>query len=78
MIHVFDAIWPLSLIQNVILTAGGEVKKKHGMSRKVKREENQEAFEFWKKKIKLLFFFLRGLGHKKCPPVDKRNGRGLI
>lgn len=52
---MFDAIWPLSLIQNVILTAGGEMKKKHGMSRKVKREENQEAFRFWKK-IELLFF----------------------
>lgn len=79
MIPVLDAIWPLSLIQNVILTAGGEMKKKQGMSRKVKREENQEAFKF-RQKFKLIFFgWFRTQGMSSFWPVyGKEKRKGLL
>lgn len=76
MIPALDAIWPLSLIQNVILTAGGEMKKKQGMSRKVKREENQETFKF-RQKFKLIFSWFRTQGVSYFWPVygqEKRKG----
>ncbi len=72
-----DAIWPLSLIQNVILTDGGEMRKKQGMSREVKTEENQEAFKF-QQTFKLLFFrWLRTWGMSFVQPVCGQETRLL-